>query len=192
VFALIGGDPYPVSRVGLASDGGEIRIVIAGCPGERLRHIELYRLTPSRDAPGTLLWAIAGDAPVPPALTIGDDMQALRRRVPLREPVQSTDALALKVTTNDLEHSVLDFTRRDLPSAGVFFFGVVHDSEDEFRASVLKQTPCDDPYHKEVPGRILDWVLAAQTTAALIGAVLLAPLPRYPPPTSAGQPSLLH
>jgi hypothetical protein len=192
VFFLIGGDPYPVSRVGVASEGGEIQIVIAACPGERLRRIELFRFPSGRDVPGTRLWAVAGDAPVPPALAIGADVTGLDTEVSLREPVRSTDALALKVTTTDLGHSVLDFTPSDLPSAGTFFYGVRHDNVDDFRAYALKQTPCDDPYHKEVPGRIADWVFLAQATAALIGAVLLAPIPRYPPPGNAGRSGQPH
>jgi hypothetical protein len=58
---------------------------------------------------------------------------------------------------------------------------------DEFRAHALKQTPCDDPYHKKVPERIADWVSLGQATAALIGAVLLAPIPRYAPPSNGGR-----
>jgi hypothetical protein len=64
-FLLIGGDSYPVSRVGMTSQRGEMQIVFAVCPGERLHRIELVRLAPDRDAAGTLLWAVAGDAAVP-------------------------------------------------------------------------------------------------------------------------------
>jgi hypothetical protein len=184
-FLLIGGDPYPVSRVGTTSHGGEVQIVFAVCPGERLRRVEVFRLAPHGDAAGTLRWAVAGDAPVRPAVAIGADVPGLDTEVFLREPLPSTDPLALKVTTNELDHTVLELTPGDLPSTGVFSFGERHDSVEDFRTDALKQTPCDDPYHKEVPGRVLDWLFVIQATAALIGAGLLASLPRYPPPIRA-------
>jgi hypothetical protein len=186
-FLLIGGDPYPVSRVGMTSHGGEVQIVFAICPGERLRRVELFRLAPHRDAAGPPLWAVAGDAPLPPALAIGADMHGLDTEAFLREPLPSTDPLALKVTTSVLDHTVLEFTPADLPSTGASSFGERHDSVEDFRTDALRQTPCDDPYHKEVPGKILDSLFVIQATAALIGAGLLASLPRYPPPSDSGR-----
>jgi hypothetical protein len=170
----------------MTSHGGEVQIVFAICPRERLRRVELSRLAPHRDAAGQLLWAVAGDAPVPPSLAIGADVQGLDTEAFLREPLPSTEPLALKVTTSELDHTVFEFTPGELPSTGVFSFGERHDSVEDFRADALKQTPCDDPYHKEVPGQILDWLFVMQATA-LIGAGLLASLPRYPPPSDTGR-----
>jgi hypothetical protein len=169
----------------MTSQRGEMQIVFAVCPGERLHRIELVRLAPDRDAAGTLLWAVAGDAAVPSALAIGADVAGLDTEVFLREPLQATDPLALDVTTSELDHTPLEFIPKDVPSTGVLSFDVRHGSVEDFRAYALRQTPCDDPDHKKVPGQIVDWLFVIQATAALIGAGLLASLPRYPPPSNA-------
>lgn len=184
VFLLIGGDPYPRSRVGVTADEiGRIEVLNVACPGERLQRIELSH-QPKVDVPAALIWAAEGDGPVPPVVVAGEDVPGLVSEVSLRAMPRPDDLLRVKVVTSELDFPAgLDFSVRDVPLVGVLSFEGVYGTVDDYRAAVLRQTPCSDPYGKETLGRIADWTILTSLAAALIGAIVLLPVPRYPPPS---------
>lgn len=170
---LVMGDPYLSSRAGVASSGGEVHVVNAVCPGERLTEVRLTRLT-SNGAPAEVLWSATGSVPLPAQFLLGDAPAGMVTTKSLVRTLRPADELSLTVRTDQLEHpEPLEFSLRQLPGAGVLGLDGTVRSVDQFRRTVLADMPCDDPYGEAHRRTVLNWALVGAATPVACGVVLL-------------------
>lgn len=166
------GDPYPVSRAGVARSGNSFAVENVVCPGDRLIDITLRR----RNADGSSdeLWHLTGDASVPSRLEFGETPDGMQSLVELSGPVDQGGSLQLRVRTSELSNaSPMDFSPQDIPTDGIAGFGTTYAGRAEFSANVQAASPCGDPYRKAASGRRLAWVAVGSGCAALVGSGLL-------------------
>ena len=172
VFSIMG-DPYPISRTGVATDGDGFAVANAVCSGERLREVTLSRRTET--GPWVVLWQISGDAPLPDRLAFGATPAGMRTGVQLDGLPPDDEALDLQVVTSELDHSYsMEFALRDVPADGVLSFGTVYTSTDDFERAMFDDTSCGDPDGKRGAGRFAAIVLAVGAAAGVAGVVLVA------------------
>jgi hypothetical protein len=142
---MIYGDPFPVSRFGVAREGPDLVVVNAVCPGERLLSVELSRGVPEGGDRSEILWQIFDSTPLREKFSFGDAGPNVVSSTPFLAELRPDDILALRVVTTDLDSSyALDFRPREIPDTGVLSFDSVYADYAGFAESVLEQTPCGD------------------------------------------------
>jgi hypothetical protein len=168
------GDPYPTSRVGVAGTGGQIRVVNATCPGERLTEIRLTRADPAGTGPVEVLWSATGDVALPAHFPLGDAPVGMVTTKPLVRALGPADELFLTVRTDQLDHPYpLEFFVRQVPETGVLGFDGVIRPLDQFEQKARTDVPCDDPYGPAWRDRVLKWWLISCVVLVGSGVVLL-------------------
>jgi len=141
------GDPYVLVRAGVTRNGGDLVLVIVGCMNERVLDLSVTRWSYGEVPSPTTVWAIVGDAALPPSVTIGVVPSGLIEATPLARPFRPADKLAIALDTDQLERaSSLTFTVRDVPETGFLSHDGTFDSLESLRRSILHDTPCWDPY----------------------------------------------
>ncbi len=166
------GDPYPISRAGVAADAAGLAVVNAVCPAERVREIALLQQTAS--GAYVELWHITGDAPLPPRVTVGATLAGMQTVVPLREPIDPDTRLAVRVVTSELDSPYeMEFVARDVPAVGVLSFGDVHRSVNAFERAAFADTPCGDPYSDSDAQAVTMAALVFSGAVGLVGLALL-------------------
>ena len=174
LLLAIYGDPYPVSRAGVAAGPDGLEVVNAICPGEQLTGIRLVRLGEPGSSP-TTIWQVTGSAPLHERLVVGSPIEGLTTDVAFVDSAGGADSLVLYVYTSDIgsPYYPLEFQLSEVPSVGVLSYGATYSSFDEFSRASLRDTRCGDPSGKQAQFRIFLWYLAVAGPIAVVGLVLL-------------------
>ena len=168
------GDPYPQARFGVMSNGDVLKVVTAGCSGERLTSIELRRLAESGSNPTSIeLWSVEGNAPMPADIVLGDAPGGMVETVSLAKQLGPDDRLSLLVTTDQLQQASLEFSVAEIPAAGVLGDGVTFASSEVMRAEALDKKLCTDPNGDHDKQRILHWYFVITGSISAFGAAIL-------------------
>lgn len=158
-------------------------IVVAACPGERLRHIALSVST-GKGTIDELLWSATGDAAADHPVTLGQTPPGMQTKHRLQHPVGDHQKdLVLSVSTNQVAHpATLTFSMDDVPTSGTLSYHGMYGDEQAFRTAALGATPCgsspSSTRHRLVA------VLLVEVGLALVGLALLL-LPYYAGPPAA-------
>jgi hypothetical protein len=170
-FAVMG-DPFPLSRAGVAAERDGFMVVNGVCPGERVLEVTLARQTAS--GPYIELWGVAGDAALPERLSFGSTPPGMRTVTALSEPLSPHEALSLIVVTSELDSPYsMDFVLDEVPSTGVLSFGEVYPTFDAFARAAVADTPCGDPYSKNGAERFAVVAMLFGAGVGVVGVTLL-------------------
>jgi hypothetical protein len=164
-------------------------IVLAACPGERVRHIAVTKGANRSTTVPEVVWSADGDAAADQPITIGQAPAGMKTKQRMDTPPKADEALTLVVTTNQIAHPAkLNFSMDKLPTSGAFTYNGAFDNAQSFRAAALDNTPCGST--SGGMRRTLIRVLLAEGVLALLGVALLT-LPYYagPPPAYPKTPA---
>jgi hypothetical protein len=171
LFWFIGADFYPESRSGVTRNSdGVIQIVSAACTGERLQTVELHEVVKRGEEVEVVeLWRIAGDAPMPPRLSLGGPVPGMRTTTALIADELAGRRLELRVTTTLLGHPYWHrFTPRHVGDEVLFYDDRVSGYQ-EFKELAYAETPCTRP---DPPFKTLGILVLGSFFLALVGRAL--------------------
>ncbi len=120
-----------------------INFTNAGCPGERLRRIEVRRVPEDESGVWPVIWAITGDRPLDESIPLGAEIEAMLTTTALRRQPEALDRLSVRVETSELANGYdLEVRVDHIPANGVLTFDGVHSTRDEFERAAIAATPC--------------------------------------------------
>lgn len=171
-FAVMG-DPSPqITRAGVSAGSGGFLLLIAACPGERIRQVILWRHTES--GPSIEMWRIRGDASPGEGLLFGSTPPGMETVTPLTERLDNQEPLSISVVTTQSDNpSAMDFVLSDVPSRGVLSSGNVYPTAADFAQAVLAQAHCGDPYENRSGERLAHVALSFGAAAAALGGLFV-------------------